>query len=333
MASNLRTFVIANPTSGAGSVEREWDVLERHLKSTLNEYDVAFTHGPGHATLLAREALRAGWEMIVAIGGDGTLNETINGFFEKPDPRALYQMQSNGWMTWKGEDPEMINPEAVLGVVPLGTGGDFRRTIGLMGGWKEAVNALKGDNHRVIDVCQAGFINHEGHIDTRYYLNIASGGIAGEVDALVNKMSKRLGGTASFALASARAFATWHNAELEMRLDEVEEIQERTLMFIAANGQFFGGGMWIAPGASLTDGQLEIVQLGDLGKREAIPTFAKFYSGTHLSSDKVWRRQARQISVRCTNRGRDVLLDIDGEQPGRLPAIFHVHAGKLRFKT
>lgn len=332
MASNLRTFIVANPTSGAGSVDREWDVIERQLKNTLGEYDVAFTKGPGHATLLTREALRAGWEMVVAVGGDGTLNEVVNGFFERPEPKDHYQLQAEGWLHWRGTAPEPINKDAVLGMIPMGTGGDFRRTVGLMGGWREAVGALKGDNTRTIDVGQVGFIGHEGKIETCFFINIAGGGLSGAVDDVVNKSSKRLGGTVSFALAAFKAFSRYSNPEIELRMDEVDEVRQRITTFVAANGQYFGGGMWIAPGASITDGQLQVVTLGDLGKIEAVPTLARVYSGTHLGDEKVWRRQAKIISARCLDRGAHVLLDIDGEQPGRLPATFHVHSRAIQLK-
>lgn len=333
MAASLRTFIVANPTSGAGSVEREWEVIERHLKNTLTEYDVAFTTGSGHASLLTREALRAGWEMVVAVGGDGTLNEVVNGFFEVPEPREHYRLQSEGWLDCLHAKPQAINPDAVVGVIPMGTGGDFRRTIGLMGGWREAIDALKGTQTRCIDVGQTGFIDHDGKIATRYYINIAGGGLSGAVDDLVNKSSKRFGGTVSFASAALRAFSRWSNPEIELRLDDMEEIRQRVTTFVAANGQYFGGGMWIAPGASLSDGQLQLVMLGNLSKLEAIPTLAKVYSGRHLDDEKVWRKQTRHLSVRCLERGAHVLLDVDGEQPGRLPASFHVHPGSILLKT
>ncbi len=335
MSSNLlRTFVIANPTSGGGAVKREWDVIERMLKNTLTEYDVAFTRGPEHATLLAREAIKAGWEMVVAVGGDGTINEVVNGFFEPIDPRQHYKLTPDGWVVHRGILPKPINADAVLGVIPLGTGGDFRRSLGLMGGWKESIRALATENTRCIDIGQVGFINHQGNLASRFFVNIASGGFSGDVDQRINRSNKKLGGTAGFALATLRTFATWNNADIDVRLDEMEELTDlRVHTFTAANGEYFGGGMRIAPGASLTDGHLQFVTLGDFGKLEAISNMAKVYSGTHLNLDKVQKRSAKQISVRSRQRERNVLLDVDGEQPGRLPALFHVLPQTLTVKT
>jgi len=334
MSSNLlRTFFIANPTSGAGTVKREWDVIERHLKNTLTEYDVAFTKGPEHATFLAREALRAGWEMVVAVGGDGTINEVTNGFFEQPDPRSHYKLAPDGWMQWRGEELEPINPDAVLGVIPLGTGGDFRRTMGMMGGWQEALAALSSDSTRTIDLGRVGYIDHNGQLDTRVFINIASGGFSGDVDDMMNRSSKRLGGTLGFATATLRSLVKWRNVEVDIRIDDLEETRKKVNMFIAANGQFFGGGMWIAPGSSLTDGQLQLVTLGDVSKLDLVSTLPRVYSGTHLSHDKVSRDKAHQVAVRAVDRAQEVLLDVDGEQPGKLPAVFHVMPGAIKLKT
>jgi len=332
MAANFRTFIIANPTSGAGAVKREWDVIERMLRATLPEYDVAFTKGPGHATLLAREALRAGWEMVVAVGGDGTLNEVINGFYEKPEVEARYTLEPSGWITNHGTPLAPINPDAVFGLVPMGTGGDFRRTIGLMGGWREAIEALRGDHTRPIDIGQVAYMGHEDALETRLFLNIASAGLSGDVDAAVNNTSKRLGGRTSFLVGTLKAWTGWRNVNVELKLNDVEEIRERLVTLVVANGAYFGGGMWIAPGASIFDGTFQLVVIGDMNKRAAIRSFSKVYSGTHLDGDKVWRRNITQLVARPAMPNERVLLDLDGEQPGRLPAHWSVHPGAVRLK-
>ncbi|MEM1348992.1 MAG: diacylglycerol kinase family protein [Myxococcota bacterium] len=332
MAANLRTFIIANPTSGAGAVKREWDVIERMLRATLPEYDVAFTKGPGHATLLAREALRAGWEMVVAVGGDGTLNEVVNGFFEKQHVEARYTLEPSGWISAHGSAPQPINPDAVFGLVPMGTGGDFRRTIGLMGGWREAVEALRGDHTRPIDIGQVAYVGQDDDLEARLFLNIASAGLSGDVDDAVNKTSKRFGGRASFLLGTLRAWTGWRNVNIELKLNDVEEIRERLITFVVANGAYFGGGMWVAPGASIFDGAFQLVVIGDMSKRDALRSFSKIYSGTHLDDEKVWRRKVTQLAARPSMPNERVLLDLDGEQPGRLPAHWSIHPGVVRLK-
>ena len=333
MSLNFRTFVVANPKAGAGAVEDDWGLMERLLRARIPELDYAFTEGPGHATLLAREALRAGWEMIVAVGGDGTLNEVVNGFYARPNLEELYQIGDDGWMSRQRDGaPEPIAPDAVLGVLPLGTGGDFRRTIGLMGGHSETIEHLSGQVTRPVDVGEVGFVDDDGNIAVRYFMNIASAGFSGAVDRIANNSWKGLGGKPSFLLATARAFARYKNVAVELRLDDTVEIADRMNNVVVANGEFFGGGMWIAPGAELDDGQFQVVIMGDLNRREVIGLFPGIYQGKHLQNKKIYRRRASRVAARATD-SRTAMLDIDGEAPGKLPALWTNHHRVLRLKV
>lgn len=330
---NYRTFVIANPKAGAGAVKEDWTLIERLLRARLPELDVAFTEGPGHATLLAREALRAGWEMVVAVGGDGTLNEVVNGFFEPPTPESRYSMSEDGWLQLIDDGPpQYIREDAVLGVIPLGTGGDFRRSVGLMGGHRETIEHFSGTSVRELDVGQIGFFDEDGQLSCRYFVNIASAGFSGAVDQIANNSWKGLGGTPSFLLATARAFMTWKNVDIELLLDSTVEIEDRMQNVVVANGEFFGGGMWIAPGAELDDGQFQVVIMGDLSRREVVALLPKIYRGQHFQNPKIYRRRASRIAARAKDGEPEVLLDVDGETPGKLPAIWHNHEKAIQLK-
>lgn len=331
---SYRTFVIANPTAAAGEVGREWDYIERLLRTRLPELDAAFTEGPGHATLLARQALRAGWEMIVCVGGDGTVNEVLNGFYEAPDASSGYQLR-DGWLepTSAAGTPTPIADDAVLGLVPLGTGGDFRRTIGLMGGLRESIEHLTGERTRRIDIGEAACLTDVGEPVARYFLNIASAGFSGAVDTEVNRMWKGFGGRLSFVLASAKAFLKWRNVDLEVRLDDKVDLSGRTFNLVIANGEYFGGGMWVAPGADLEDGQFQVVEFGDLTKWEMATAMPDIYRGHHLRQQKVKRHHATRVSARAKAEGQEVLLDLDGEVPGVLPAHWRIHGGTLPLKV
>lgn len=332
MAQNFRTFVVANPQAGAGIVRREWERVDRLLRAQIPELDIAFTEGPGHATLLAREAIRAGWEMVVAVGGDGTINEVVNGFVDKPKADELFCIDPDGFVVRSAEVPALINPDAVLGLLPMGTGGDFRRSVGLMGGVNEAVERLGGTDTRRVDLGQVAFLdNSRGELACRRFINIASCGFSGDVDRYVNRGWKGLGGKASFRLGSVRAWLKWRNAELTVRLDDVEEIQQRFVNLVVANGAFFGGGMWVAPGADLDDGAFQVVFLGDLDRLQLIRLTGKIYTGHHLELEQVFRRRARRVSVRPAP-GDEILLDVDGEQPGRAPALYELQPGAIRLK-
>ncbi len=331
MSVNYRTFVIANPTAGAGSVGDDWQLIERLLRANLPELDFAFTEGPGHATLLAREALRNGWEMIVSVGGDGTLNEVVNGFFELPEAAEHFEHRQ-GWIQCRDAKPQPINPDAVLGLMPMGTGGDFRRSLGFMGGIAETVEHLRGLHTRTVDVGQLGYLDHRNQLCARYYINIASAGMSGLIDRYVNNSWKGWGGTTSFILGTLRAFVSWKNQDVEIRLDDTTEIRDEITNLVCANGQYFGGGMWIAPGAELDDGALQVVIIGNLSKPEMVKILPRFYGGRHLEARKVSRHRAKQVSARATDKKDIALLDVDGEQPGKLPATWVVHPGAIRIK-
>lgn len=328
-----RTFVIANPCAGAGAVKEEWPVIERLLKANLSEFDYAFTEGPGHATLLAREALRAGWEMIVSIGGDGTLNEVVNGFFEVPVIEDSYKQDPEGWIIPLGAAPVPIKADAVLGLVPLGTGGDFRRTLGLMGGVAESVEHLRGRNTMKVDLGQIGFIDFSSKLASRYFLNIAAAGISGLVDKHVNRTWKGFGGKTSFVYATVRAFAEFRNTPIEVRLDDTTEFAQKVQNLVIANGEYFGAGMWIAPGAKIDDGEFQVVVMGDLSVSDSLQTLPRLFKGTHLVNRQIFRQQARKVSARLTRSDDVFLLDVDGEAPGSLPATWHLHPQEISFKV
>jgi diacylglycerol kinase (ATP) len=332
MSVNYRTFVIVNPSAANGGVKEDWALLERLLRTKIPEFDYAFTEGPGHATLLAREALRAGWEMVVSVGGDGTLNEVVNGFFEKPDPKKCYEVDAEGWLQKRDVTLEPVSAEAVLGLVPFGTGGDFRRSIGFMGGVAETINHLEGREVRPVDLGQMGYLDHKGGVATRYFINIASAGLSGLVDHYANETWKGLGGKASFAIATLRSALEYKNLEMEVRFDETAELREKIQNLVVANGEFFGGGMWVAPGAELDDGKFQVVVMGDLGVTESLPVLTKIYRGGHLSHRKIQRRRAKQVSARIVDSRREGLIDLDGETPGKLPAVWNIHPSAIRFK-
>ncbi len=329
-----RAFIVANPKGAQGQVEKEWERIERLVQNRIPEVDYAFTEGPQHATLLTREAIRAGWDMIIAVGGDGTLNEVTNGFFEKIDAQEAYEIDTDGYIRAKSDEDTLksINPEAEFGFIPMGTGGDFRRTIGVMGGVNESVLRIANSDPRPLDVGQIVFRNHDGKLESRTFMNIASAGMGGVVDQTVNKMWKGLGGKASFLAASTIAWFQYDNMQMTAKIDNLDEVDDKFFQIVVANGQYFGGGMWVAPGAELADGQFQVLFFADMKKSESLMLSSKIYKGTHLDLDTVTRRYAKSVSIKTTERDA-VLLDVDGEQPGRLPALFRVNAGSLLMRA
>jgi YegS/Rv2252/BmrU family lipid kinase len=298
-----RTVVVVNPSSQNGALGRRWDEIEGILKRELGDFQVARTAGPRDATRLARTALEEGAETVVAVGGDGTAHEVANGFFVDGKP---------------------VKPGAALGLVPFGTGGDFRKTTGIPNDVAGAAAVLKAGKRRAIDV---GLLEYTAPGDKKercVFVNIASFGIAGLVDQIVNHSSKVLGGKISFFLATARATVRYKNQRVRLFYDGDERTAETvTINNIAvANGRFFGGGMMIAPNAELDDGEFDVVTVGDIGALDMMRSAPRLYKGTHLSHPKVKARRAHRVDAAPADAGTEVLLDVDGEAPGMLPATF-----------
>lgn len=302
--------MVVNPQSQSGALGRKWPEVSRVLRRELDGFEHVMTAGPRDATRLTREALAAGADTVVAIGGDGTIHEVANGFFEDSDPARP------------------VRPGAALAVLPYGTGGDFRKTAGMPTELAAAAAVIKAAHIRPIDVGVLEYRKetHAGAIGRCVFVNIASFGISGVVDQIVNTSSKWMGGKLSFFLATARATLRYKNQKVRLVFDEKDdEALHLTINSVAvANGRYFGGGMFIAPQAELDDGLFDIVAVGDMGLGDLIANGSKVYKGTHLGHPKIVSRRARRVEAHPAEPGVDVLLDVDGEAPGALPATFTV---------
>lgn len=302
-----RTVVIVNPNSQGGELGRRWPELADVIRRKLPFEDV-HTRGRGDATRLAAEALRAGAEVIVAVGGDGTTNEVMNGFFAGGAP---------------------IAPHAALAVLPFGTGGDFVRTVRIPKDLARAVDILARDRRRRIDVGRIDLTRHAadgGGAGTRMFVNIGSFGLSGVTDRYVNRSKKRLGGKLAFYAATAKALLDYDNQRVRLTFDgNPADAVDLTINTVAvANGRYFGGGMFIAPNAELDDGLFEVVAMGDLGLTDFLLRGQRVYAGTHLTMPKVSHRRAKTVLAEPASPGQLVELDVDGETPGVLPATFRV---------
>ena len=303
------TVVIVNPNSQGGRLGKRWpelaDLLQRQFP-----FDVVHTERAGHATDLVREALRGGAERIVAIGGDGTVNEVVNGFFADGKPFA---------------------PHASFALIPFGTGGDFRRTLGMPTEIGEAAKIIAANQVREIDVGRLDYVTPAGAKAVRMFANIASFGVSGVVDRLVNESGKKLG-RLSFALATARATWSYKNQRVQLTFDGGAHGRvETTINTVAiANGKYFGGAMKVAPNAELDDGQFDVIAMGDFGFADLLKSGRRLYQGTHLAMDKVTSRRAKLVEAEPVDPNGIVELDVDGEPLGRLPARFELLPGALK---
>ena len=295
MNEKRKAFAVVNPNSANGSTADDWDDIHAALREALGEIDFEFTKAVGDAAPIARNALKNGYDFIVCVGGDGTNNEIVNGFFDKG---------------------RLVNHDATLGFICRGTGGDLRKTLDVPKELDAACRVLAHGDRRVIDVGRFSFVDSAGSPAERYFINITSFGIGGEVDDRVNRTSKALGGFVSFLWASLVSIAVYKNKNITLKVDDNDLGHRRIFNVAVANGRFFGGGMMVAPQADPADGLFDIVVMGDLSKLEIVTQMGKIYKGGHLKHPKVEVYRGKTVEALSDEI---VLLDVDGEQPGRLP--------------
>lgn len=301
----LRTLVIVNPRSRNGATGRRWAGLEAQIRSALGPVESEVTRGPRDAERLAREAVRSGVERLLVAGGDGTLGEVVSG---------LLGAGLGGY--------------AELGMLPLGTGSDYARSLGVPRELEAALECIAAGQTRRVDAGRVRFRGQRGEERVACFANVASFGISGLVDQIVNRSSKFLGGRVSFLLAALRAILRFRSERIALRVDG-ELVEDAPLVLAtAANGRWFGAGMHVAPRASLDDGLFDVVVVKDLSKPALLMKLPRLYAGTHLEDPAV--RLVRGRIVEADAAPGRVPLELDGEPLGTLPARFEVLPGALR---
>ena len=260
---------------------------------------------PGHLTELARQAGERSAELVVAVGGDGTVNEVVNGLLRAP-----------------GQRPE-------LAVLAHGTGMDFIRTHGIPTAPEAAIAVARDGRTRTIDAGRAVYTDAQGGRQERFFANVASAGLSGAVARRANQGSKALGGKISFFWALVNAFARWRNADLIVEVQGARR-EGRMTDVVVANGQYHGGAMWLCPEASPDDGLFDVLIVGDVTKADFIRSVAKIYRGTHLTHPKIELLRSPTVSV---NAREPMPVELDGEQPGTTPVLFDVVPAALRVRV
>jgi YegS/Rv2252/BmrU family lipid kinase len=303
----VKPFVVVNPRSANGTTARHFDVIAQAVRGAVGECAHAFTERALHASDLTREALRKGHDLVVAVGGDGTINEVVNGFFEPLLP---------------GEAPRAINRFAALAILPRGTGGDLRRTLGLDGNLASAARRLAGAQVPV-DVGRVDYTTDAGATASRYFINVGEVGVGAKVVEIANRSSKVLGGKLTFMLASLRALAGWRDLDLRVSFDggPAEDLSVTTLAI--ANGKYFGGGMMVAPEARLDDGRFHVTIWSGYGLADFVLKSGSMYDGSHVNLKGTRTRTARTVRVEGPDSAA-MGVEVDGERIGRLPATFTI---------
>lgn len=303
----MKTQLIINPASARGTMAKRYTHIEQTLRAENFPFAAVFTERRGQATPLARAAIDAGFDLIVAVGGDGTLNEVVNGMIE------------NG---------KAVNPNAALGVISSGTGTDFIRTANIPRDLLLAAKQLARATQNIpLDIgaiqCQSN-----GKPALRYFANVAGMGFDAQVIARLENMGKRGSGTLPYYSALLATISNFHNLDLKLNIDG-KQIQGKLNPIVVCNGKYFGGGMMIGPNAVLNDGKFHVVYGHDFTALELLLATPKLYNGTILSHPKAVEYVAETVTVESTER---VLIQADGELVGEGPATFRIlpHALKLR---
>lgn len=309
--------VIINPASAAGATGDAWPGIASDLRTHFGAFTPMFTEGPGQAIELAAAAARKGVKLIIACGGDGTISEVANGILIS------------------GKDAE-------LGLLPSGTGGDFRKTLGIPRRARDAAEILRTGRSRRIDVGRVTFIATRGEQETRYFLGVASFGMTAEVIERVKqrkpewlpfKGPKWLSGRLSFGMSMLQTAIQSKATRVVVQTDEQPEQHLTLVALCIANARYFGGGMKIAPDAKLNDGRFDVVSVGDLGTFKIFSNAPRLYLGAHLGMQQVGHALAAKVQARAAVQTEEVSIEVDGELPGRLPATFQIVPGALRVRT
>ena len=300
-----RTLVIANPASAAGSTQRTWPRLAGRLHQAIGEYELAWTRGPRDAERLAREGVRAGVERLIVAGGDGTAAEVVSGILGAS-----------------------LGAYVEVAFLPLGTGADFHRTLGIPRDPLLAIAALASGKGRRIDAGRVRYADDGGRICDSYFVNVASAGLSGVVTRSVNGAGKAFGARLAFLMGTLVGLARFQPTRVRLRLDGAEIYGGEFALVAAANGRYFGGGMHVAPDARLDDGLLDVVIVPALPKHVLVARLPRLYAGTHLGIPGVSLQ--RGLRLELEPEGAPALGEVDGESIARLPMSVEVLPGALQ---
>lgn len=288
--------LIVNPTAGAGKTARKWPHISHLLNAVGLRFEHDFTEGPKHAIELARDAVSKGYDLIVSVGGDGTINEVVNG---------LHDSDGAG--------------DVSLGIISTGTGSDFVRSIGIPRLYTDACRRLLDLRRLMVDLGSVEY-TVAGHRERRLFVNFAGLGFDAEVVRATTQRFKALGGFPSYLLGLLTTFINYRNQEISLTIDGLTTTQKLCTV-VMSNGRYGGGNMQVAPDADLTDGLFDVVTIGDISKPDLLWSLPRIYKGTHLNHPKVKVVRTTEVTV---DAAATATIQADGELLGLTPARFSI---------
>jgi YegS/Rv2252/BmrU family lipid kinase len=301
--------VVVNPAAGGGRLSAAWPDLQAMLEAKLGALSVLRTSGPGEGKRLAELHVRNGAELVIAAGGDGTANEVVDGLLAA------------------GGGPQ-------LGVIAVGTGRDFIRTLGGHADLRAAVEAIGSGRTRRIDAGRVSYRTDNGTSESRHFLNVASLGVSGPTVRAVNrsKQGRQVHGKLAFYYHTVVELLKYRPQQVRVRFEDGETVEVETALVVVANGRYFGSGMMIAPDAAIDDGMFDVLVYRAEGKLRMILDFNMIYRGAHTKLPRVTIRRCRWVEVEPIVASDAALLEVDGEGPGSIPARFEILPGALTLR-
>lgn len=292
-------LVIVNPNAGKCRGKQDWPLISRLLEKESIKHTVSFTEKKGDAIKLAMDAVKAGCRRIITVGGDGTLNEVLNGIFSSDFCDTT---------------------DVCLGLIPVGTGNDWGRMFGIPLDYEGAVRIIKENRTMLHDVGKILF--HEGEEQrTRYFINIAGLGFESVVVKRTNRMKERgYGGKLIYFYNLLVTLFSFRNTPASLTIDN-EKITADIFSVNVGNGRYCGGGMRQTPDALPDDGLLDITVINGMGKFEIISNLAILYNGKILEHPRIDGYRCKKLEVKSS---RMLYVECDGESLGHTPAVFTV---------
>lgn len=307
----MRVGVVMNPAAGGGRLQRRWPEIGAALNRSFGDIDLRTTQAVGDGASLAQDLAAGGCDLVIAAGGDGTVSEVAGGLIEA---------------TAGGH-------EAALGILPCGTGTDFARGLGMPVEPDAAIRRIAESKGRRIDAGRVCYIDTDGRLASRHFVNIASLGLSGTVARAVNSDRRKglVPARALFYWRTVAAFVGYRFQSVRIVVDDGEPVEARVALVTAANGKFFGAGMMVAPDAELDDGRFEVVILRAAGKLGLIRDIRLLYGGRHRDHPAITILRGAKVSVEPLD-GSTLLVEADGEPLGRAPATFDMLPGALTLR-
>jgi len=292
-----------NPAAAGGTTGKRWPEIAHHAAQRGLDGDSLISERPGQLTALAADAVANGATMLVVVGGDGSVNEVVNGI----------------------ADAEGVE----LAVIPRGTGWDFVRTFDIPRDLDAAVDVALNGVVREIDLGVVTYRTWGGENARSVFANVASAGISGAIAQRANESSKALGGKVSYYWATLSVFFGWQTGEMRVSVDG-ESRSGKMIDAVVCNGRYLGGGMMMCPEAEPDDGVFDVLLIGDVTKRDLMLVLPKTYKGKHLPHPRLELLRGKVVTVKSAE---PLPIELDGEQPGTTPARFEVLPRALRLRV